>query len=182
MHVSCTRPPSFVHCLVTACCWGWNYKATLLPLFFDSWMHGPCLWPLVNSLMLGPFSFVSCWSCSELGTLFLACMVSFKFGGRELSMHACLCILVQSFIVYACPAWGVRLLIGWFLSPSSVDACGSFPRGGFPLGSLALQSWWLLSLSVCFCCFWLLVLLLGVLFSLRVQEEIECFSLRLLVG
>ena len=48
MHVSCTRPPSFVHCLVTACCWGWNYKATVLPLFVDLWLHGPCLWPLVK--------------------------------------------------------------------------------------------------------------------------------------
>jgi len=35
---------------------------------------------------MGPFPFVSCWSCSELGALFLACMVSFKFGGRELRL------------------------------------------------------------------------------------------------
>jgi len=36
--------------------------------------------------MMGPFPFVSCWSCSEQGALFLACMVSFKFGGRELRL------------------------------------------------------------------------------------------------
>jgi len=59
----------------------------------------------------------------------------------------------------------------WFLS-----------TWGVPLGSLALQSLWMQSLSVCFCCFRLLVLPLGELFSLRVQEVIECFWQRLLVG
>ena len=84
----------------------------------------------------------------------------------------CLCMLCM---MCKAPHWLVSFPFFsgclWFLS-----------TWGVPLGSLALQSLWLQSLSVCFCCFRLLVLLLGELFSLRVQEVIECFWQRLLVG
>jgi len=131
---------------------------------------------------MGPFSFVSCWSCSELGTLLLACMVwragasvgcssSLLIGFFGAVLH-CLCMLCM---MCKAPHWLVSFPFFsgclWFLS-----------TWGVPLGSLALQSLWLQSLSVCLCCFRLLVLLLGELFSLPVQEVIECFWPRLLVG
>ena len=162
--------------------WGAHVSLIILASLLR-WLHVACSWcsrgfqlmgmlPRCLRLLLMTLNAWRSFACMGLNVR----MVVGGAGGLLIGFFGavlhCLCMLCM---MCKAPHWLVSFPFFsdclWFLSTWWV-----------PLGSLALQSLWLQSVLVCFCCFRLLVLLLGELVSLRVQEVIECFWQRLLVG